>query len=743
MNESSAHERSETTLEQKLEFERLLAELSAAFVAVPSDQLDATIDNWLRRIVEYLDIDRSTIGEFSRDDGQIRVTHSWTRGGFAPLPMPLSENDLPWLAAMMHRGETVVFARLNDLPEEAWREKELMGRYGPKANVTVPLLVGTKLVGGLAFGSIRREREWPAWEVQRLQLVGQVFANALERKRAQEQIDELLSFERLVSQLSAAFINLPVEGIGREIETGLQRSTEILGIDRATIYRLLDSHTVLKAVHRYAAPGIPAAPAVIRREEFPDFFDRLLRGDPVAMAAPTEFADEGPEARRYVEEQGIRSSIMVPLLVGGAIQGVVGWVAIRASRDWPEALIQRLCLVGGIFANALERKRVEEALRKSESRFRRALEVAPEGVLLVRTDGAIVFANEQAGRTFGYTPEELTGLHVDELVPGRFRIAHTQQRQEFLRSGSFREIGARQNLSGLRKDGSEVLVEIGLSPLETAEGQMVYCGVRDVTELRRSEDERRALRAQVWHADRVARTGALTASLAHELNQPLAAILSNAQAGLRFLARANPDLQEIREILNDIVRDDKRAGGVIGSLRSMLNRQVVERERIDLTGTLREMLDLLRSELLTNQVEVDTDFESGCTVLVDKAQLQQVVLNLATNAIEAMRERPAGERRLGLAVSRAGEGEVRVAVRDAGAGIPKERLPKVFDAFWTTKDQGMGLGLAICRSIVESCGGTIGIEPNDDRGVTFFFRLPAAWTDGIEQQPPRPGEKRD
>ena len=118
------------------------------------------------------------------------------------------------------------------------------------------------------------------------------------------------------------------------------------------------------------------------------------------------------------------------------------------------------------------------------------------------------------------------------------------------------------------------------------------------------------------------------------------------------------------------------------------------------------------------------------------------MLNLTTNAIEAMQETPAGERRLGLAVSRAGEGEVQVAVRDAGVGIPKEGLPRVFDAFWTTKGQGMGLGLAICRSIAESYGGTIRVEANQDRGLTFYIRLPAARMDGIEQHPARPGERR-
>jgi C4-dicarboxylate-specific signal transduction histidine kinase len=244
---------------------------------------------------------------------------------------------------------------------------------------------------------------------------------------------------------------------------------------------------------------------------------------------------------------------------------------------------------------------------------------------------------------------------------------------------------------------------------------------------------------ELMHADRVARTGTLTASLAHELNQPLAAILSNAQAALRFLAREKPDLGEIRDILTDIVRDDKRAGAVISGLRTMLRRQAPERVMVELAGTLREVLDLLHSELLTHRVEVATDFEAGSIVLADRAQLQQVVLNLITNAIQAMQGQPAEERRLTLSASRTGEGEVRIAVRDSGVGIPEDKLATVFDPFWTTKDQGMGLGLAVCRTIVESHGGAIWVEANPDRGVTFLFRLPAVPTEGPEPEAPGPG----
>ncbi len=718
-------------LQELLRFETLLTDLSASFVSVAPEEVDREIERWLRRMVEFLDIERSILFQFSDEEKDFRITHSYAKADFTPALPVVPREEGPWYVKKMLAGETVVLSRLDDLPAGAARDKETTRRFGVKSAVMIPLKVGGTVMGAMTFDALRRERSWPDDVVRRFGLVGEVFANALARKRAQVEREELLRFEDLVARLSATFIHVPVHAVDGAIEEALRLTAEFLGVDRATVYEFSEDRTVHRTAHMFAAPGVPRAPAMFRGDEVPWFMERMLSGLAVAVRRPGELADEAWRERDYLASAGIKALAAVPLALGGSILGAVGWTALRAGREWPEALIQRLHLVGEVFANALGRKRAEEALRKSEFRFRRALEAAPEGILLVRQDGVVAFANDQAGGIFGYAPEDLAGLHVDELVPGRFRSAHAQQRQEFQRARGSREIGTRRSLYGLRKDGTEVPVEIGLSPLETPDGPLVYCSVRDVTERRHLEAETRRLQMQLWHADRVAQTGALTGSLAHELNQPLAAILSNAQAGLRFLARDNPDLEEIRAILSDIVRDDKRAGAVISGLRSMLRQQEAERVRVDLAGTLGEMLELLNSELLTHQVEVDTDFESGCTVLADKAQLQQVVLNLAMNAIEAMREQPAGARRLALSVARAGEGQVQVAVRDAGVGIPAEKLATVFDAFWTTKAQGMGLGLAICRSIVESHGGAIWVEANQDRGVTFYFRLPVEGMEGL------------
>ena len=252
----------------------------------------------------------------------------------------------------------------------------------------------------------------------------------------------------------------------------------------------------------------------------------------------------------------------------------------------------------------------------------------------------------------------------------------------------------------------------------------------------RSEDEAQQLRSRLWHADRVARTAALTAAIAHELNQPLAAILSNAQAGLRYLERDAMGPEEMRAILEAVVRDDKRAAETIRSMRALLRHDDTGRTLIDVAVALRDVLQLLAAELRRQGVAVETELETACRVMADKIQIEQVVLNLILNAATAMQAYPREERRLRVSASRSADGRVVVAVRDAGVGIPPEHRDAVFEPFWTTRREGLGLGLAVCRSIVQAHGGTIAVAPNPGRGVTFRFELPAAANDPAQDGPP-------
>jgi FixJ family two-component response regulator/signal transduction histidine kinase len=242
----------------------------------------------------------------------------------------------------------------------------------------------------------------------------------------------------------------------------------------------------------------------------------------------------------------------------------------------------------------------------------------------------------------------------------------------------------------------------------------------------RAEEETRELRTRLWHADRVAHVSALSAAIAHEINQPLTAILANAQAGLADLERGAANPEELRDILEAVVRDDKRAADTIRTMRSFLRQDEGSREGIDLAAALQEVLGLLAVELTRMGIRVETRLESGCCVTANRTQIEQVVLNLLLNAAQALAPCPAAQRLVTLSAARAGADRVAVEVRDTGPGIAPEDLQSVFEPFWTTRKEGLGLGLPICRSIVEAHGGTIRVERNAERGVTFHFELPAA-----------------
>ena len=361
-------------------------------------------------------------------------------------------------------------------------------------------------------------------------------------------------------------------------------------------------------------------------------------------------------------------------------------------------------------------------LRERERRLNLVIDNVPAAVYLKDLDGRYLLINREFEKRFRTSNRAVSGKTAYALFPAARAAALRANDLQVLQTrppAQFEE----QVMAEDRKMHTYESLQFPL--LDTDGVPYGLCGVStDVTSLRSGELEMRSLRQQLWHSDRVARTGALAASLAHELRQPLAAVLHNAQAELRNLAGAAPDPQQLKAMLSDIVRDAKRAAAVINGLQAFVRREAPARERVDAASLLRELLDLLRSELVKQGVEVETQIDEADCVMADRAQVQQVMLNLVMNAIDAMRERPVGQRRLGISIGRAGGDEIRVAVSDSGMGIAPEDLDKVFDAFWTTKASGMGLGLAICRSIVEWHGGTIRVHVNGERGVTVVFTLP-------------------
>jgi two-component system, LuxR family, sensor kinase FixL len=374
--------------------------------------------------------------------------------------------------------------------------------------------------------------------------------------------------------------------------------------------------------------------------------------------------------------------------------------------------------------DAVRAAHLASELQIGEERFRRVVEAAPNAMIMVNQEGQITLANQQAEKTFGYPREELLGRPIEMLVPERVRSGHRGFRHDYLCDPQARPMGAGRELFGRRKDGSEVPVEIGLSPIHTSKGLLVLASIVDITERKLAELEAARQRHDLAHL--ASTVGEFSNSLAHELTHPLTAILSNAQAAQRFLAADDVDLDEVREILNDIVTQDQRAGEVIHGLRLLLKKGELQEhcDGVDLNEVIRDVVNLMRSDLINRNVTVDTDLAQNLPAITgDRVQLQQVLLNLALNGCEAMGDYNSSERRL-LMASQWENGAVRVSVSDSGSGIPGEKMEQVFERFFTTKKEGMGLGLSVCRTIIDAHRGKIWATNNAGCGATFHFSLP-------------------
>jgi PAS domain S-box-containing protein len=283
------------------------------------------------------------------------------------------------------------------------------------------------------------------------------------------------------------------------------------------------------------------------------------------------------------------------------------------------------------------------------------------------------------------------------------------------------------------KDGSRVPVLVGSALFEEYEGKRTGVSfVLDLTERKRAEAEAhdserryRELQTEMAHANRVATIGQLTGSIAHEVNQPLTAIVTNAQAAMRWLEHQPPDLEEVREAVGQIAMDATRAGEVVGRIRDLIKKGPPRQDLLKINVPIQEVIELIRSEAVKHSVSIKAELAEGLPLIRgDRVQLQQVMLNLIVNAIEAMSSVTDGNRELQIRTEKAEPCDVLVVVRDSGPGLPPDTSERIFEAFYTTKTGGLGMGLSICHSIIEAHGGRLSTNSNDPRGATFQFTLP-------------------
>jgi PAS domain S-box-containing protein len=362
--------------------------------------------------------------------------------------------------------------------------------------------------------------------------------------------------------------------------------------------------------------------------------------------------------------------------------------------------------------------------KRTENLNRRIFECLPDLVSVIDRDYRYCQVNPVYERVWEVPADKIVGMHARDLVGGEVFDRLSKPALDRCFSGETANFADWVDSAA----GHQYWV-VTYSPVqvesERVEAALVVA--RDVTELMLASDKIRDVENQLAHAARVATMGQLTASIAHEVNQPITGVLTNAQAALRFLGAEPVDLGEIRQILNDIVKGANRAGEIVARTSAFVKKTPPRKVVFDLNEAAREVLQLTRSEMIKNGISVKTRFASDLPPLDgDRVQLQQVLLNLVVNAVEAMGSEETGSRELVIATSQNGSGLVHVAVADSGPGLGPTVAERLFDAFYTTKSSGMGMGLAISRSIVEAHGGRIRASANAPRGTVFEFDIPGS-----------------
>ena len=380
----------------------------------------------------------------------------------------------------------------------------------------------------------------------------------------------------------------------------------------------------------------------------------------------------------------------------------------------------------GVVTDIEDRKRAEELARRNESELREFIESIPVMVWSALPDGHVDFINRRWQEFTGLTLDETLGWNWESEAPFHPDDvdAYMVKWQASLATGQSFEHEMRIRRAA---DGEYRWLFENAVPLRDEQGNILkwYGFVVDIEDRKRAEGALQEALAELAHVNRVATMGQLTASIAHEVNQPIAAAVTNAEVALHWLGAYPPNLEEVRQALDEIVKSGNRAADVIDRIRALIKKAPPRKGRFDLNEAVRDVIALTRSEVLRHGVSLKTELATGLPPAVgDRVQLQQVILNLVMNGIEAMKEVADWPRELLIRSQPDEAGAMLVAVQDSGVGLDPQSVKQVFEAFYTTKPDGMGMGLAICRSIIEAHGGRLWATANEPRGAVFQFALP-------------------
>ena len=415
--ENTENKWAEENLQERLQFEQLLSDLSARFVNIAPDQVDLEIESALRQILEFFQVDRCGLVRVSPHDNSFRITHVAYASDIPPVPenSDLSINLFPWVhEKIIKQHEVVSFTTRDELPSEAAVDKQTYEELEIRSALNIPISVGAALDYIISINAVRKECAWPEEYIPRLRLLGEILVNTLQLARTRQQLEDRLRFEGLISDLSAGFVSISSEEVESEINKWLQRITEFFNADRCTLGLFSEDGTQLRREFEYHLEGVEPAPVSLSKDQLPWYLSQLMQGKLVVINRLEDLPAEAEAERRLCLAKSMKSILSIPMVSGRRTLGSCALVAVRAERIWPADLVQRMRLIAAVFAGALARKRSEESLRESEARLNLAATSAEAGLWILEISTGHIWATEKARELYGFAPGQ--ELNFEEFI---------------------------------------------------------------------------------------------------------------------------------------------------------------------------------------------------------------------------------------------------------------------------------------------------------------------------------------
>lgn len=560
-----------------------------------------------------------------------------------------------------------------------------------------------------------------------------IITDITERKRAEEELQYRLKFQNLITKVSSQFVNLYPAQIDDEIDHTLQQIGEFTKADRSYAFQFSNDQKSVSCTHEWCADQIE--PTIERIQDapvdsFPWVMTQFLSG---RMVLIPRLADLPPEASLLKEElvqQGIQSVLAVPMIVGGKVIGFIGLDSVSEVKMWVEDTGSMLKIVGHVFANALENKKVRQALQESEERLRTVFETFPDPVTIIQAeDGRCIDVNSAFTRVTGWSPTEMIGKSAAE-----FDIWENPAERQKLIDG-ISEKGKVDNLEAkfCLKDGRTITALMSAVLIRLNDRPHILTITRDISELKSAQQEREQLKTQLIQAQKMEAIGTLAGGIAHDFNNILGAIIGYAEMALYDTRLDSMEHYNIDQVL----KAGHRAKDLVKQILAFSRKSEQNKQIISLTPIVKEALNLLRASLPTT-IEIKQHIESNLdAIFADPTQIHQVMMNLCTNASHAMAD-TAGILSVSLqnvdltAKSAALYPDlsaglyVKLSISDNGHGLDAATLERIFDPYFTTKaqDKGTGMGLAVVHGIVKGHGGSIQVDSTPGEGSRFEILFP-------------------